>query len=198
MLCAVVFYPGRINTKIVRLVICGSGIHPVFLFCAWVFMNFPHLFSMLYYFYHLKKKLSFKVLTLSLTGPDLFQKLRPLSRQRTFRFWGEERGTSKSCPKGGCFPCAAATPVSLRTNLIAIAPAPVTHPSLHLHLGILLASERQSEGRERRQPRWATEGGWRPHTGGLSVDPSLYPAPPPPRAVPSLLVSPGIQAVFVF
>lgn len=53
MLCVVEFSLGKINNKIVRLVISRRGTHPVFSFRACVFMNCPHLFSMLRYFYHL-------------------------------------------------------------------------------------------------------------------------------------------------
>lgn len=107
-------------------------------------MDFLHFFSMSYYFYVLKKKevvfkgwrvlgiwvLRRRQLTLSSVSPALLSLLHS---------WGQ---TSR------CSLCTRHSPVA----------APVTHPSLHLHLGILLPSERQSEGREHRQPSWATGG----------------------------------------
>lgn len=119
--------------------LCRRGTHPVFLCCVCVFMNSPHFFSMSYYFYHLKKEVVFRgwrVLGIwvlpwrQLTLPSASPAL--LSLQHS---WGQ---TSR------CRHSPAA--------------APVTHPPLHLHLGILLPSERQSEGREHRQPSWAIGG----------------------------------------
>lgn len=126
----------------------------VFILCV-CFYEFPTFIFNVVLFLSLKKKLFFKVLILSLIRPDRLQKLRPLSCQGTLRFWGEAWWRSKSCPRGSLpsplFPllrCHSSVPED--KPHCALAPASVTHLSLHLHLGILLASERQSEGRKHR------------------------------------------------